>query len=462
MNDTAKAFLIWLTVLITSLHGQSTLANQDTLNYFYNPTLSEQGNEMMTRMFVHARNAEFEQALTISQGLLDGAEEMQTANPEVYGAIMVNHGIVHAATEDYELALSIINRGLGYLEQQLNPFDKKLINAIMAKALTEMSTEQLEQAEDTLRRAQHIVHRQDGVYAADQLIMVNYLTANSLRRGAPSDADTQQLFSLKVAERVYGPNSEDLLPTLNRLGSYFATRGATLPIMFSSELRIERDMLFKNSINMYHRSIDIIEQTYGANDLRLIQPLRGLASARMLQITGRRYAEEALLRSLEIVRQNPDSDPTDQAQALIDLGDLYIITSDERSGEAYLDAWEILQASPETKRVAQSAFDIPIRLFPREQRTLFLDRRPDAAGPDDELYVNLAYNINTAGRVEAVRVLDKNVPNEQVRNLRMRVKGIRYRPRIENGELVLTEDFELRQLYRVIRQTPSLSVETDA
>ncbi|MBO6555203.1 MAG: hypothetical protein JJ934_19285 [Pseudomonadales bacterium] len=440
-----------LLACLTLLFSVQAQSDEDTLNYLYRPSLSDDAQNMMNRMFLHARNAEFEEALTLSQTLLDGAEPLQQLDPELYGQIMVNHGIVQSASLQYELGLSIIDRGLGYIEQKANPFDKKLINALMAKAITEMSMGQMGTAEDTFRRAQHITHRQDGVYSKEQMIMVNYLTATSLRRGAPRDADTQQLFSLKVAEQAYGANSEDLLPILSRLGSYFASRGSTLPIMFSSEMRMERDRLFKNSISMYDRSIDILEQTYGENDLRLVQPLRGLASARMLQITGRRYAEEALQRSLAIVSSNPDSDPGDHAQALIDLGDLYIITSDARATDTYLAAWEILQASPETRQMANRIFDTPIRLFPREDRVLFIDRMPDAAEPGDALYIDLTYNITTGGRVEGIRVVDRNVPNEQVRMLRTRVKDLRYRPRIEAGEVVQTEAVEFRQLFQLLR-----------
>jgi len=51
-----------------------------------------------------------------------------------------------------------------------------------------------------------------------------------------------------------------------------------------------------------------IEINYGVNDLRLLAPLRGLASARLFELTQRRYAEVALLRSLEIVNSNPNRD----------------------------------------------------------------------------------------------------------------------------------------------------------
>ena len=441
--------------------SQQALSEQDTLDYLYTPPLSEETQIIMNRMMIHARNAEFDQAQTLSQTLLNGAEPLQTMDPKLYGEIMVNHGIIQSASEEHELGLSTINRGLEHIEEKSNPFSKSLINAVMAKALTEMSMGLLNQAEDSFRRAQHITHRQEGIYSEEQLIMVNYLTKTSLRRGASSDADTQQLFSLLVAERIHGPDSTELLPTLNRLGGYFASRGTTIPVITSSEAGSERSLLFKHSLNAYERAIGIIEQNYGEHDLRLMRPLRGLASARIRQNTGRRYAEPALLRALDIVSINPDAAPTDQAQALIDLGDLYIIRSDQRAGETYVRAWQLLQEMPEAQTMARSAFDTPVRLLPKEQPTLLLDRMPDAAQPGDELYVSLRYDITADGRVEQVKVLDRNVPNEQVRLLRTRVKGTRYRPRIEDGQLVRTDDVDMRQLFRV-PNSPQVTDDSDS
>ncbi len=427
-------------------------ADQDTLNYLYTPKLDEKGQLLLERVTTHARNAEFNYAIDLSQQLLDSIEGLRDQDPGTYGQILVNHGIIQSASEEYELGLSIIDSGLAIMETKINPFSMTLVNAIAAKALTEMALELYEEGEDTLRRAQHITHRQDGVYSAEQISLVNYLTTAHLKQGRVLDADREQLFSLRVSEQAYGPESTELLPVLNRLGSYFALRGSTLPIAAPAEIRMERDLLFKHAVSMYQRAVLIIEQNFGDNDLRLVQPLRGLANARMLQVTSRKYAETALERSLDIVQDNPDSDVSDRARALVDLGDLYIITSDKRAGEVYLEAWHLLQETPETQLVALSYFGTPTRLYPREDRMLYLSRVPDAAEVGSPLYVDLEYSVTAEGKVNRIKVVDKNVPNEQVRILRARLRASRYRPRIVDAEIVPTDGLMIHQPFMVINR----------
>ena len=431
-----------------------TEANQDALAYLYEPTLAETQQLMAQRIQLHARNAEFDAASARSQDLLDAVDSLRDANPTTYGQVMINHGTLRCAAGEYQLGLSIINRGMEFLESRTNPFDEMLINGVMAKGICQLQLGSLIDAEDTFRRAQHITHRQKGVYNKEQLPMIGYLTAANLRQRTPLAADQQQRFSLKIAVQSYGPDSIEILPTLARLGGYFASRGNTIPLAADTELRLQRSILFKDSINMYRRAIEIIEVNYGANDLRLLTPLRGLASARMFEITQRRYAESALLRSLEIVDSNPNSDLTDRAQAMVDLGDLYTITSDERAQETYLSAWEILQETPDTQQLAASMFGSPVRLYPTSAPFLYLNRTPNAIDPNDELFIDLQYDVSPDGRATNIEIIEKNVPNEQVRLLRANLRDSRYRPRILNGELVSTEALKFHQLFMVLNEKP--------
>jgi uncharacterized membrane protein len=450
---TLSSLIVLLIVLL--IVPYLAVAEQDVLEYLYEPVLGEQQQSMARRIGLHARNAEFDAATILSQDLLDSAEPLRNEDPATYGQVMINHGVLRVAAGDYLLGLSIIKRGQEFLEASANPFDEILVNGVMAKGICELQLGMLTDAEDTFRRAQHITHRQKGVYNEEQLPVVGYLTATNLRQRNPLAADRQQLFSLRVAEQVYGPDSIEILPTLSRLGSYFATRGSSIPMLTIPELRVERDILFKRAVSMYSRAIEIIEINYGVNDLRLLPTLRGLASTRMLQVTNRRYAEFALKRSLEIVDSNPNSDLTDRAQAMVDLGDLYIITSDEKAAETYLNAWTILQETPETQLLAASLFDSPVRLYPRTSAVLYLDRAPDSTAPGEKLFVELQYDVSTDGRARGVKILDKNIPNEEVRLLRQTLRAARYRPRISNGELVETEALLLRQAFVALNNTPS-------
>lgn len=443
-------FFLTLLLIVPCL----AIADQDTLAYLYEPVLGERQQSMAQRIKLHARNAEFDAAISLSQDLLDSADPLRDADPSIYGQVMINHGILRVAAGEYQLGLSIIERGMEFLEARTNPFDEILINSVMAKGICQLQLGSFTDAEDTFRRAQHITHRHKGVYNKEQLPMISYLVATNFRQRNSLAADQQQRFSLKVAEQSYGPNSIEILPTLARLGSYFARRGDTIPLAAITELRLLRNILFKDSINLYLRAIEIIELNYGVNDLRLLTPLRGLASARMFEITQRRYAEVALLRSLEIVDSNPNSDLTDRAQALVDLGDFYIITSDEKAQETYLNAWAILQETPETQQLASSLFGSPVRLYPRNSPFLYLDRTPDGVTIGDELFANLQYDVSPDGHVREIEVIDKNIPNKGVRLLRQTLRASRYRPRIHNGELVSTEALQIRQLFAVLYKKP--------
>ena len=444
--------IFFLTLLLIAPYLAA--ADQNALAYLYDPVLGEQQQSMAQRIKLDARNTEFDAAIVRSQGLLDSSESLMDAKPSIYGQIMINHGILRVAAGEYQLGLSIIERGMEFLEAKTNPFDEILINGIMAKGISQLQLESFTDAEDTFRRAQHIVHRQKGVYNEEQLFIVDYLTATNLRQREPFAADQQQRFSLKVAEQTYGPDSIEILPTLGALGSYFSNRGSTIPLLDITERKLARDALFKDAISMYVRAIEIIEINYGENDLRLLPPLRGLASTRILQVTQRRHAEVALLRSLEIVDSNPNSDLTDRAQTMVDLGDFYIIRSDEKAQEIYLKAWAILQETPETQRLASSLFDSPVRLYPRSSPLLFLDRLPDAVTPDDELFADLQYDVSPDGRAHEIEVIGRNVPNDQIRFLRQTLRNSRYRPRIVDGELVSTEALQFHQLFVVSKSRP--------
>ena len=443
-------FFLTLLLMVPCL----AIADQNTLAYLYEPVLGEGQQSMVQRIKLHAWNAEFDAAISLSQDLLDSADPLRDADPSIYGQVMINHGILRVAAGEYQLGLAIIERGMEFLEARTNPFDEILINSVMAKGICQLLLGSFTNAEDTFRRAQHITHRHKGVYNKEQLPMISYLTATNLRQGNSLAADQQQRFSLKVAEQSYGPNSIEILPTLVGLGSYFASRGNTIPVVAPTELRLLRNILFRDSINLYLRAIEITELNYGVNDLRLLTPLRGLASARMLEITQRRNAKVALLRSLEIVDSNLNSDLTDRAQAMVDLGDFYIITSDKQAQEIYLNAWAILQETPETQRLAASLFGSPVRLYPRDSPFLYLDRTPDGHTTGDELFANLQFDVLPNGHVQAIEIIDNNVPNKGIRLVRQILRASRYRPRIHNGELVSTEALQKRQLFAVLYNKP--------
>jgi tetratricopeptide (TPR) repeat protein len=238
-----------------------------------------------------------------------------------------------------------------------------------------------------------------------------------------------------------------LLPTLEKLGQYFAYRAVTSSQFEEPALRYQQEALFRESLDLYDRAIKIIEDNYGPNDLRLVNSLQGIAQARLMQRANSK-SEQALERALFVIESNPTTDLPDRIEAIIRMGDLYTRTSDDRAGETYLRAWSLMEENPDYKWLKTQAFGAPTRLYPRAQSVVYLDRRPRTAD-GSELFIDAEYTVRTDGKVGDVKLLAKNVPNEQVRRLRSHLSVARFRPRIVNGEIVETANLIIHQTFRV-------------
>ena len=451
-----QAFLrksVHMVIMLLPLWSGIACAEENILDYFFDELTfnDETSRRQYEQIQIQLRNGLFEPAKQSAENLVANNIGLSESDPALYGKLLANLGILLSSQGHYLEAMEVLDPGLEFIEEKANPFSTTLMNAIMARGLTQSELDYFEEAEESFRRAQHISHRVGGVYTPRQLEIINYITKLNLRQGKLLAADREQAFNLRISEQAYGKDSEELVPILRRLGAYFASRGKMIPLSDVPDFRYYRDSLFRQSINLYKRAIKIIEDNYGANDLRLVEPLRGLARARLLQITNRSASEAALERALSIVDSNPDTDLPDRVKAMIRLADIYTITGDRRSSGIYLQAWEMMQENAAYKQLSAEIFGTPTRLHPEVSGVLYLARKPDAALKGDvELYINVAYSVRANGRVTNIHLLDKNVPNAQVRYMRARLAETRFRPRILDGELVATDNLMIHQTFEVI------------
>ncbi len=428
----------------------------------------------------HTEQIDFDRALDlIGEGNIDPAlpliNELAAAEehePGTQARLLANQAILQALVGDVPGALSLLDQAVALVESRAGPFDSLLVNLLSVRGLIQRDQKELDLAEQSFRRAQHITHRQDGVYSRRQLGIVDLLTDLHLQQGLVLAADREQRFNLKISEQAYGANSDSLVPILERLGGYFAQRGDTIPLGPSHIVRPVaseadayteqyRATLFKESIDLFERAIAIIENTYGPTDLRLIEPLHGIAKARLRQRTARKFAEEAMERAVNIVANNPATDTADHARALVSLGDIYNLTSDSRANDTYLAAWRMLNETPELADLQYELFGAPTRLFPEDLSTIVLERQPAAIDADTRLFVDAEFTVIDSGRVANVRILDGNVPNDQKNTLRRHIRSWRFRPRIVDDEFVTTESLMVHQNYIVIRPQPTVELSVD-
>ncbi len=445
-------------LVITLILVSTRVCAMSTDNMFRQVDLANSNlNTQHKLLFTHLDNETLDLARSVALDLAEEVSKNFDIDSVTYAKVLTNAAILDSLSGNESEALISLNKAVELIEA-VNVYHAHLFRILMARAYIETTLKQFDVATETLRRAQHISHRQDGVYTRLQLPAVNNLAAIQLQQGFHERADLQQRFNLKVSEQAFGVNGEELLPTLEKLGAYFAMRGYSVSQYGTTENRMFRDQLFRQSVSLYNRSISIIEDKYGTDDLRLVKLLIGLSNARFKQGAPRNLTKEPMERALSIVSTHPSTDESDIAKSFVNLADTYIITSDHRAKEVYLQAWQVLADHPEYDELRYELFGKPKRLFPKRRIQPVLNRFPASVQPGHKLFMDLEYDVRSDGRVQNVRVIDSNIPNEQKRVFKGIISKMRFRPRIVDGELFETKGLSLHQIFRVVGQAPSVGI----
>lgn len=436
---------------------QASAASTEYLDYFARDPdgLSGRDARRFEAVKVNLDQGEYADASEVLEDLLDRSSVKK--NPVLHAQLMADAGILKAMNNEAAAGLLLLEAATERLATQLGPFDPLLFDPLMVQGVINADVGAYEAAEDAFRRAQHIAHRDDGVYGSKQLPTVQALTRIALEQSELAEADRQTRFLLRVNEQRYGEHGEELVMVLQQVGGYFAHRGSRFRYRLNERFagsagtppELDRALLFRESIKLYERAIGIITDAYGPDDARLVGPLRGLARARMMQQSAKSQAEEAMERVLELVEADPATDIADHARALVDLADLYTVTSDPRAEEKYLEAWNLLADYPELDELREQLFAVPTRIYP-ETQIMVLERKPLAAEEGDYLFADVSFEVTDSGQVANVEVIDANVPNEEKSRVRDEIRSTRFRPRIVDGQVVETPGLIFHQTFKLL------------
>ncbi len=403
----------------------------------------------------NARNLELERALSEIENITNSPLEISSLSGLNRAKAKCNVAIMKIASGDYIDGLIELEKSLEAFNDLIKPFDPAIVRALVVKGIASLSVDDYKNSRNALRRAQHILHREEGVFTVKQLPLIDYLALTSLRAGDAYGADREQLFSVTIVKKEFGDKSESIIPRLISVGNYFTQRAMGIPISTEPDSLNQRAWVLKTSRQMHLDTIEILEELYGTDSPKLIGPLRRLAKTKLTASMGRKSAEEDLKRALELSSKNEQVDKAEIYAVNVDLGDFYAVTKNEKSAAQYLLSWNLMQKEDAGKNLAKNYFDSPVRLHPPKISHFSLDRLPDSAEPDTELFVDLEFGINEAGRVVNAKITDKNIPNDQARAVRQREKNTIYRPRIEEGVFVPVEANQLRQLFKVKKSDAS-------
>lgn len=440
LRSVARVPLLLL-VTIAGFHPNASGAENELLTKLTAPLpeVPSRIQAMQRRMERQYDAQDYEGALASSQEIVSALEKRHGTPETMLIRPYLNLGVLQWITGDAANAMDTLARALAMIEHDEGVYSPALVAPLEALGELHYLGGDFEEAGERLRRAQHIEHRTEGVYTMDQADLVRMISRVAEKQGDRGAATQQRRFLLKINEVAFGTDSADLVPALEEFASYMESIDAY------------RDALLSNL-----RAIEIIEQKYGANDLRLTEPLEKIGTIGMHDVLYRTRAREALERRVQLLQGNENADLREQVLALTSLGDFDVVGGDKEARERYAEAWRLAAGRSGLESLLDDTFGTPIRLDPKP-KIYIVDRFHRDTEDEGALYAEYEFTVNEQGRVEHVKLLETNVPWTRIKGLSDYIRHeFRYRPRIVDGIPVATEKLRLRQ--QVVMKQPETEV----
>jgi len=401
----------------------------------------------------------------------------------IYRAMrLTNVGILQTYAGDLATGDQSLRAALALFNQSKSAFDPQLTGLLSALGINGFLREDYDTAEDYFRRSQNIQHRSLGLFTAEQTSNLNWLTRVYLITDEPAAADNTQRYILKIAKRVFPAGGAALSEVKVAIAAYLGQRARTLSPFADDLNRLLRQTLFNESLELLAEAISEISEAEGRYAAALIEPLETKARIHSWRGGDRRLQEQALEQILAIIQNQTDTTPAELSEAWLALADGYILTENKKALTAYRKAW--VAKNPESSAdpaggpvanletlEAQTLRDLkgtvlapsePVLLWPTRYQPIYFDPRSDKddATPNPSYAVDLRFTISTEGRPKRIKVINKNVPNREVRWTRDMVRSSRYRPALRNG---IAEEvvFTARQVF-IPRPSKNTRTRTDA
>lgn len=446
---------------------------------------------LYAEMLGDAAFGEVKEALQPAQQLVEiTALEFGERSPQM-AIPLTDLGLIQESLGDFDNAERSFTEAIVILERYRSPVDRGLVTPLMGMGRVMDKTGRPEQAVLVYERARQVLRRHDGLYDLDQIEMLEAIAASYAAVGNGIEADRQQLRAFDLRVRGRDDDSEETVAAMLDLAEWQMTvyRGLPAPEQAIYGCLIETDMTFADerpvrcrrpsSRALYNDAIKIIEEQYGKDDVRLVAPLRGLASTYYARsgrwiyrgqqgqaLTGEpsyeyqsqhARARSLLERALEIQLAQESIENQEAAELLMEMGDWYTVFSRdrERAMDYYREAWAVL-SEDEGEGPAAEAFSKPKRLAynrspspPRTKTaTMTLELKPE-----EQLgFVLVEYTVTPDGQAQDVQIIETSPPGwvRQERAVLRSMRMARFRPRMEGGEPVATPGVQLKHEFRYV------------
>jgi TonB family protein len=217
-------------------------------------------------------------------------------------------------TGDYIAAIKDYKQQIEHISRKNGEFSADLFEPLLALGQAYTGTGDVELADESFDRAQHIAHRNEGVYSPKQLKILAIKTRLALQKDEPLEADRLKRFVFFI--NTHNLEGLEVLPAYLDLGQWYTDTGQ-----------------YYRAQKILKEVVNLIQELAGESDLRLLEPLQMIARTRRLQ--GVCCSEKYLSQVLDIIENN-DNVPQDlRATAYAELADAYTVSGKSKNAAKF-------------------------------------------------------------------------------------------------------------------------------
>lgn len=375
----------------------------------------------------------------------------------------------HGSEKSQSDLLAVYRQELDALEARVNTYDPALGETLFGMANALRASGNYIDALEAYHRARHIQRVNHGIYSLAQEPMLRGMIAThqEINDLASATRDYQELLQLHA--RTHGDDSPRLIPVLQEISDWhlrtytasprpggvyhlaashsllehaIALAGSNNPDMGIHPTTLLRNLVATNYYLALHHSRfggRTSDERFTFTTRTGPDPGPALPSREeSLMLNSYRSGRMAQEQIVDIHLNNPDSTPIERAEALAQLGDWHLLFDRHHSArEAYENGWQVLEDSGTPPEDIASFFGQP-RLL-----------KPGLEGQESAMplhYATAIFSITNRGSARNIEILevfpetDESIAPAALNTL----KSVKFRPRLENGQVVSTEQHAIR------------------
>lgn len=362
-----------------------------------------------------------ERLLTLTQAEF-GEISAETANAHIALAQAHVANEDRTAAEEHYLEAVVIFRDIE------GAFSESAISPLLGLGDNYQDGGQYLNAVSAYNEARTINRRVFGLLDEGQIAILDRMTQSFLAMNEYEQAETQQRAALQLIERKHELHSEETLDAIYKYAGWLRDRRR-----------------YTEEREQYQRAMRIIRDHYDDGSVLMVRPLRETGNSFRNQGAAVSQGISGLTTALELLEAQEEADELALAQVLVDIGDWEAAFSRVGAdGAAYRRAWQLLGDVDGGDALRREWFGGIEYVFREPLSQRGLSAAPDAARG----FVLVRFDLNAFGRTENVTILEAEPPNLKDEAVARHVRQSRFRPYMNDGEVVARRNLALRVTFR--------------